>query len=85
MQQVITWANVDPDLCRHMASLGHNELTDMTPMSSVIRPLPNPEIKALSLTKIDIFGGCRNMWTINACWFEIIQISTKTHILDENF
>ena len=20
----ITWANVDPDLCRHMASLGHN-------------------------------------------------------------
>ena len=25
-QQAITWANVDPDLCRHMASLGHNEL-----------------------------------------------------------
>ena len=24
--QTITWANVDPDLCRHMASLGHNEL-----------------------------------------------------------
>ena len=24
--QVITWTNVDPDLCRHMASLGHNEL-----------------------------------------------------------
>ena len=23
-QQAITWANVDPDLCRHMASLGHN-------------------------------------------------------------
>ena len=22
----ITWANVDPDLCRHMVSLGHNEL-----------------------------------------------------------
>ena len=26
-QQAITWANVDPDLCRHMASQGHNELT----------------------------------------------------------
>ena len=26
-QQAITWANVDPDLCRQMASLGHNELT----------------------------------------------------------
>ena len=25
-QQAITWANVDPDLCRHMASLGHNEV-----------------------------------------------------------
>ena len=26
-QQAITWANVDPDVCRHLASLGHNELT----------------------------------------------------------
>ena len=25
-QQAITWANVDPDLCPHMASLGHNDL-----------------------------------------------------------
>ena len=25
-QQAITLANVDPDLCRHMASLSHNEL-----------------------------------------------------------
>ena len=24
MQQTINWANVDPDLCHHMASLGHN-------------------------------------------------------------
>ena len=24
----ITWANVDPVLCRHMASLGPNELID---------------------------------------------------------
>ena len=26
-QQAITWANVDPALCRPMASLGHNEVT----------------------------------------------------------
>ena len=26
--QAITWANVDPDLCRHMASQGPNELTE---------------------------------------------------------
>ena len=29
-QQAITWANVDPYLCRHMASLGHNELINIT-------------------------------------------------------
>ena len=27
MQQAITWANVEPDLCHHMVSLGHNELS----------------------------------------------------------
>ena len=26
-QQAITLADIEPDLCRHMASLGHNELT----------------------------------------------------------
>ena len=25
-QQAITWANVDPDLCHHMAALNHNAL-----------------------------------------------------------
>ena len=25
-QQAIGWANVDPALCHHMTSLGHNEL-----------------------------------------------------------
>ena len=24
-EQAITWANIDPDLCRHMASLDQNE------------------------------------------------------------
>ena len=32
MQQAITWANVDPYLCRHLASLGHNELNDTKTM-----------------------------------------------------
>ena len=26
--KLITWANVNFDLCRHMTSLGHNELTE---------------------------------------------------------
>ena len=25
-QQAITWANIDPDICCPMVSLGHNEL-----------------------------------------------------------
>ena len=28
-EQAITWANVDLDGCRHMASIGPNELIDM--------------------------------------------------------
>ena len=32
----ITWTNVDPDLYRHMASLGHNELN--------ILYLPDPSV-----------------------------------------
>ena len=28
-QQAITWANIDPDLCHHMASLDHIELTPL--------------------------------------------------------
>ena len=27
-QQAITWANVDPNLCHHMASLSHNNFID---------------------------------------------------------
>ena len=29
MQQAITWANVDPVFCHHMASLGPNELSEI--------------------------------------------------------
>ena len=28
-QEFITWSNADPYLCRHVASLGYNELTDI--------------------------------------------------------
>ena len=33
-QQAITWADVDPDLCRHMASLGPNVLNLFAPRES---------------------------------------------------
>ena len=34
-QQAITWSNVDPDLCPHMTSPGHNELNPMMAMNFV--------------------------------------------------
>ena len=37
-QEAITWANVDPDLCGPMASLGHTEL--------------HPEAKAKSMSLV---------------------------------
>ena len=33
--QAITWASVDPVLCRHMASLGHNELNLQVPVPCI--------------------------------------------------
>ena len=35
-QQAITWADVDPDLSGHMASLGHNELRSVFDLISSI-------------------------------------------------
>ena len=35
-QQAITWANVDPELCRYMVSLGLNELMQKRRNSSAL-------------------------------------------------
>ena len=35
-QQAITWDNVDLDLCRYIASLGHNELKANTGVNEMI-------------------------------------------------
>ena len=35
-QQTITLANVDPDICRHMASLGQNGLIKWAPESAFL-------------------------------------------------
>ena len=35
-QHAITWANVDPDLCRYMASLGHNKLNSIISFANVV-------------------------------------------------
>ena len=40
-QQDITWANVDPDLCHHMISIGHNYLFCSTSAINTLRPRQN--------------------------------------------
>ena len=36
-QQAITWANVDPDLYRHLASPGHSELSNHEAVVYIVR------------------------------------------------
>ena len=45
-QQASTLANVDPDLCRHMASLGNNKLNIISNVihEQMINPLASVEI-----------------------------------------
>ena len=77
-QQAITWNKVDPDLCRHMASLGHNELSaHCNAKFSLIWPFFDKigmlRQKSFSTTVIDgtlpiasYLCGCktsRNMWS----------------------
>ena len=45
-QQAISWASVKPDLCRHMASLGH----DMLKQVWTERPGPRLNIKTVLST-----------------------------------
>ena len=40
-QQAMTRGSVDPCLCRHMASLSHNELIDILSISSGIGLVPS--------------------------------------------
>ena len=40
-QQTITWANVGPDLCHHVASLGHNEFPIISCIVMLFMSSPN--------------------------------------------
>ena len=57
MQQAITWANVDPDLCRHLASLGHNELShafSSSPRPQFVSHIPYSWIPDLTVLGIEV-------------------------------
>ena len=44
-RQAITWANVDPNLCQHMASLDHNEFKYLGIMLCIETRFPNTIIQ----------------------------------------
>ena len=61
-QQAITWANVDPDICRHMASLGHNELTHC-----VFNSMWYMTVQSLHPPHNEVVGGVH--------WFHLVRLS----------
>ena len=67
-QQAITWANVNPDLCRHMASLGHNEFILQT--DSVVKLAHWGRVKMAAILQTK-FKKKKNI-SENCCiWFKI--------------
>ena len=59
-QQAITWANVDPDLCRHMALLGHNELkiTRVSRKRECMRSLKEKIIQLVAVISVSSTARC---------------------------
>ena len=55
--QGITWANVHPDLCRHMVSLGHNELNELQyyTFKKLLPHLPRANQVSQCLTLLSFF------------------------------
>ena len=69
-QHAITWANVDPDLCRHLASLGHNELDVMW-----------RQISGSTLAQIMACCLAGPSHYLNQCWLIITEVQ---HICLDN-
>ena len=62
-QRAITWVNVDPDLCRHMASLGPNELNSQETLQ-----IP-PHVRAVECL---LWG----FWRKLAGWFQHCTVTS---------
>ena len=67
--QVMAWchqANVDPDLCCHMVSLGHNELTHWTQGDVAIHFLIDVTDWFLSISyEIAVHATESHQWSVN--------------------
>ena len=62
MQLGMLWANIDQDLCRHMASLGHNELNVVFYCCGRIRNF------------VHWHWGCHTQWPHLTHWGRVTQI-----------
>ena len=78
-QQASTWANVDLDLCRHMASLGHNELMHFCSKGVENEINFTPIFKDVKCIAND--GGCVDI--LIKCCSKVVDIGIEynTHIL----
>ena len=74
-QQAITWANVDPGLCCHMASLSHNELKQNISCFVYFYV-----IKQTSNSLVSKSTMCNSMWSA-ICLLMAGLVRTDVHLL----
>ena len=68
--QAITWANVDPVPCRHMASLGHNVLNPMRLLHCCLKCLHCILYEGLDGWYRDLSSVTARISAINSLWFQ---------------
>ena len=56
--QAITWANVNPDLCRHVASLGHSDLIQGLGTTFPANTKRNKHVIITSSRRFDVMITC---------------------------
>ena len=69
-QRAIIWANADPDLCRHMASLGHNVLNPLSTQHRLCKVTPTPYIIIFPVETL----GLPNSWYHVVPHFRLVNI-----------
>ena len=82
MQQAIIWASVDLDLCRHIASLGHNEL--IPDMHCILWT----QWTAMAMVKYEpmsIYGRINTALWITSANTENLQLLTLTAYRESRF
>ena len=69
-QHTMTWANTDPDLCHHMASMGHNELNWVLMVTLFI-----------PMWSVDKIGWSFLHYVVSPPYKQVILESYKDHLI----